>query len=195
MGFAYKFHNPDGVYFVITAVVEWVDAFTRSRYCDIVVDSLQHCIDNKGLVLHAWIIMPNHIHLIISRNGSHSLSDIMRDFKKFTSTEIIEAIQTIPESRRNWMLWIFKQAGADNPNNKNFQSWQQENHPEELFSVAFINQKLEYIHNNPVTARLVDAPQYYVYSSAKDYYGEKGLLPVSILDATFYKQAAGVGKL
>ena len=112
MGFAYQFNNPDGIYFVTSTVVEWVDAFTRSRYSDIVVESLRHCIERKGLVLHAWVIMPNHIHLIISRRGEHSLSDIMRDFKKYTSTQIVEAIETIPESRRNWMLWIFKQAAA-----------------------------------------------------------------------------------
>ena len=76
--------------------------------------------------------MPNHIHLIISKNGSDSLSDIMRDFKKFTSSKIIEAIKTISESRRNWMLWLFESAGKRNSNNTNFQFWQQENHPEEL---------------------------------------------------------------
>ena len=186
MGFAYKFSNPDGIYFVTSAVVEWVDAFTRSHYCDIVVSSLKHCIEKKGLVLHAWVIMPNHIHLIISRRGEASLSDIMRDFKKYTSSTIIESIETITESRKNWMLWIFKSAAEKNKNNKNYQFWQQENHPEELFSFKFIKQKLDYIHNNPVTARLVDLRQYYVYSSAKNYLGEEGLLPVTILDANPY---------
>jgi putative transposase len=190
MGFAYKFDNPDGVYFVTSAVVEWVDAFTRSAYCDIVVNSLKYCIDNKGLVLHAWVIMPSHIHLIISRKGLDSLSDIMRDFKKFTSSEIIEAIQTNPESRRNWMLWIFKSAAEKNSNNKHFQFWQQENHPEELYSPEFTGQKLDYIHNNPVTARLVDSPEHFVYSSAKDYWGEEGLLPVTLLEGTFYRHAS-----
>ena len=186
MGFAYQFINPDGIYFVTAAVVEWADVFTRSHYCDIVIASLKHCIEKKGLVLHAWVIMPNHIHLIISRNGQDSLSDIMRDFKKFTSTRITEAIQTIPESRRTWMLWLFKSAAAQNKNNKNFQFWQQDNHPEELFTPDFTKQKLDYIHNNPVTARLVDSPEHYIYSSAKSYFGEEGLLPVSLLEATFY---------
>ena len=143
-------------------------------------------IENKGLALHAWVIMPNHIHLIISRNGKDSLSDIMRDFKKYTSKKIIDAIETTPESRKNWMLWIFKSAAAKNKNNTNFQFWQQENHPEELYSTKFIKQKLDYIHNNPVAALIVDAPERYVYSSAKDYYGEKGLLPVLQLDVSPY---------
>ena len=181
MSFAYSFHNHDGIYFTTTPVVQWVDAFTRHHYSDIVVGSLDHCIRNKGLQLHAWVIMPNHIHLIISRNGAHSLSDIMRDFKKFTSNEIKMAIREIPESRRNWMLWLFESAGKSNSNNEAFQFWQQENHPVELTTPAFTKQKLDYIHNNPVTARLVDTPERYVYSSAKDYCGEKGLLPISFL--------------
>ena len=84
------------------------------------------------------------------------------------------------------MLRIFKSAAAQNSNNKNFQFWQQENHPEELISAKFMRQKLDYIHNNPVSARLVDTPERYVYSSAKDYYGEQGLLPVTMLDAPLY---------
>jgi REP element-mobilizing transposase RayT len=186
MGFAYKFDNADGVYFITTAVVEWVDVFTRHQYCDIVVDSLKYCIENKGLVLHAWVIMPNHIHLIISRNGEAGFGDIMRDFKKYTSARIAKEIQTIPESRKDWMMWLFKSAGEQNPQNNQFQFWQQDNHPIELTSSKFTQQKLDYIHDNPVRARIVDAPERYIYSSAKDYYGEQGLLPVEILDSVFY---------
>ena len=141
MGFAYKFHDPDGVYFVTCATVQWVDVFTRSIYSDIVVESLQYCIDKKGLVLHAWVIMPNHIHLVLSRNGKHSLSDIMRDFKKFTSSKIVAAIDTPIESRKSWMLWLFRSAGQYNSNNTNYQFWQQENHPVELVSRGLPNKK------------------------------------------------------
>ena len=181
MSFAYTFDDPDGTYFTTTPVVQWVDAFTRYHYCDIVVKSLNHCIERKGLLLHAWVIMPNHIHLIISRQGENSLSDIMRDFKKFTANEMKKTIREIPESRRSWMLWLFESAGKENSNNENFQFWQQENHPICLRTPEFTKQKLDYIHNNPVTARLVDTPERYVYSSAKDYCGEKGLLPISFL--------------
>jgi putative transposase len=186
VGFAYNFKNKDGIYFISCAVVQWVDAFTRSYYCDIVVNSLKYCIDNKGLVLYAWVIMPNHIHLIISRKGEPTLSDIMRDFKKHTSTQIIEAIKAGPESRRDWMLWIFSSAGKANPQNTNFQFWQQDNHPEELFSTKFIKQKVEYLHENPAKAMIVDTPERYIYSSARDYAGESGLLPVTILNTNVY---------
>ncbi len=183
MSSAYKFYNPDGVYFTSTATVQWVDVFTRPVYADMVIDSLRHCQTKKGLVIHAWCLMSNHLHLIISRNGRLPLEDIMRDFKKFTSGTILKAVRgEITESRKNWMLWIFKQAGQDNPNNINFQFWQQDNHPEELITNEFIDQKLDYVHNNPVLAGLVDEPEHYRYSSAKDYAGMKGLLDVRIIE-------------
>ncbi len=89
MSSKYKFHNPDGTCFVTFAVVKWVDVFTRDIYREIILDSLKYCRNKKGLLLHAHVIMTNHIHLIISREGKNLLEDIMRDFKKFTSSELI----------------------------------------------------------------------------------------------------------
>jgi REP element-mobilizing transposase RayT len=148
-----------------------------------VIESLHHCQIKKGLVIHAWCLMSNHLHLIISKKGKMQLEGILRDFKKFTSGTILKAIKDEPtESRKNWMIWIFKQAGKTNPNNRNFQFWQQDNHPEELITNEFIDQKLDYIHNNPVFAGLVDEPQHYRYSSARDYAGGKGLLDVVLIE-------------
>ena len=89
---AYQINDPDGIYFVTFATVEWVDVFTRQIYRDILVESLSYCRENKGLKIHAWCLMSNHLHLIISRNGDQSLSEILRDFKKFTSSQILKAI-------------------------------------------------------------------------------------------------------
>ena len=173
----YRFDNPDGIYFVTFAVVDWVDVFTRSLYVDILLESICYCQENKGLEVFAWCIMSNHVHLIIRRKEVHSLSDILRDLKKYTSKRIIEAIKTQTESRREWMLHRFSWAGKQNSNNTSYQFWQQDNQPEELFSKEFTKQKLDYIHQNPVKAGLVDEAQYYNYSSAKDYYNnEKGRL-------------------
>jgi putative transposase len=96
----YKIRDQHAVHFITFAVVEWVDVFTRRTYSDIVIQSIFYCINNKGLKLHGWCIMTNHLHLIISApNGN--LSDILRDFKKFTSKEIITAIENNKqESRR-----------------------------------------------------------------------------------------------
>ncbi len=180
---AYKFNDPDGIYFVTFTVVEWVDVFTREEYVTILLDSLRHCQKEKGLVVHGWVIMTNHLHLIISRKSDgDSLSNIIRDYKKFTSTQITQRIETNgQESRKNWMLWIFRSAGKKNPNNKNYQFWKQNNHAEHLITNKFMDQKLEYIHMNPVVIGWVDEPEAYRYSSAIDYAGQKGLLEIEMI--------------
>jgi hypothetical protein len=71
-----------------------------------------------------------------------------------------------------------------NSKNKDYQFWQQENHPIELISNKFIDQKLDYIHKNPVKAGLVDEPWEYRYTSARDYMNDqKGLLEVELICA------------
>ncbi len=179
----YKIRNKEGVHFVTFAVVDWVDVFTRQMYCDIVVESLRYCQNEKGLLLHAWCIMSNHIHLAISTTNNNP-SDILRDFKKFTAKKIIEAIKNNPkESRKDWMIGIFRKHGQINSRNTEHQFWQQDNHPKEMWSENFTEQKINYIHNNPVAAGIVSNAEAYLYSSARDYYYGKqcGLLKIDFL--------------
>ena len=180
----YKIRNQEGIHFITFAVVGWIDVFSRPDYKDIVVDSMQYCQKSKGLNIHAWIIMSNHLHLIISSQKGHKLSDILRDFKKYTSLRIIEAIeQNTSESRKEWMLKYFRESGNKNVKNTTYQFWQQNNHPVELTDDSdMISQRLEYIHNNPVHAGIVNHPSDYIYSSARDYEGDKGLINIDFLD-------------
>jgi len=113
--------------------------------------------------------MSNHLHLIISTNGTKMLSDVIRDFKKFSSFTIINAIRDNPqESRKNWMLWIFKKAGEYNKRNKDFQFWQQDNHPVECSTDEILKSRMIYLHANPVRAGIVRFEQDYLYSSRID---------------------------
>jgi putative transposase len=100
MSTKYKFRDPDGCYFVTFAVVDWVDLFTRNVYKDILLESWRYCQLQKGLLIHAYVIMTNHVHMIISKNSDTLLEDIMRDMKKFTFSKLLEAIKKEPESRR-----------------------------------------------------------------------------------------------
>ena len=126
----YKIRNQASIHFITFAVVVpiaigRIDVFTRKAYRDIVLESIKHCQDNKGLLLHCWCIMSNHLHLIISAKNK-DLSDILRDFKEYTSKQIIVAIEhNQHESRKDWMLRIFKEQGENNSRNKNFQFWRQ----------------------------------------------------------------------
>lgn len=176
----YKIRNQAAIHFITFAVVEWVDVFTRKQYRDIILDSIRFCQIEKGLKLYSWCIMSNHLHLIVSAE-ENNLSDVLRDFKKFTSKELIKAITANKqESRREWMLDIFKREGAGNSRNSEYQFWRQDNQPMELYSSIFVAQKTNYIHQNAVEAGIVEKPEDYLYSSARDYVLAKkcGLLDV-----------------
>lgn len=180
MAFKYQITNQDGIYFMTTTVIGWIDAFTRKELAEVVIDSLVYCQKHKGLVIYAWCLMPSHLHFIGSVGEGKKLSDVIRDFKKFTSKRIISTIKEINESR-DWMLNKFQFAAKIHPKNEEFKFWQDGFHPIELFSPEFAIQKLNYLHQNPVQSGLVALPEHYLYSSASNYAGELGLIDVVYL--------------
>lgn len=113
MSLKHKFKNPDGIYFATFSVVNWLDVFTRDVYREILIDSLNWSVKNKGLVIYAWVLMTNHIHLIIRKKGTNKLEDILRDIKKFTSVKIIEEIEVNPEESRKDCLPAAGRDAAD----------------------------------------------------------------------------------
>ena len=173
----YKFHNPDGLYFVSFAVVYWMDVFTRNEYKDVLIESLEYCQNNKGMEICAWCIMTNHVHLIFRVEDSGKPQLVLGDFKRFTSKKLVAIIRDNPhESRKEYFLEQFKKAARSSSNVKNYQFWRHDNKPIELWSNKVIQQKINYIHQNPVKAGFVFRAEDYQYSSAVDYSGEKGLL-------------------
>jgi REP element-mobilizing transposase RayT len=176
----YVIRNQTLPHFLTATVVDWVDVFSRQNYRDSIIECLDYCIKNKGMILFSYVIMSNHIHMIIqSEDGK--LSDLIRDFKKYTSKTILHKIQVEPESRRNWMLERFKLATETHSRNKNYQFWQLGNHAEEIYSEKFMWSKIDYIHFNPVRAGLVLKPQDYIYSSASNYVDSKGIIDVEVV--------------
>lgn len=168
MSTKYKFRNPEGVYFISFAVKDWIDALTRSDYKNIIVESLKYCQQNKGLNIYAWVIMTNHVHLVISAQNKFTLSEILHDFKRRTSKHIIENIKINPvESRGEWLLDQFH-------TDKGWRFWRGDNKPIELWSNHVIDQKINYIHMNPVEEGLVFRPEDYMYSSCYRLFWRKG---------------------
>jgi REP element-mobilizing transposase RayT len=88
----YKISDPDRPYFITMTVTGWIDIFTRKSYKILIVESLRYCQKEKGLEIFGWCLMSNHLHLIVRSNGENSLSDIIRDFKKYTSKKIVSMI-------------------------------------------------------------------------------------------------------
>jgi len=179
----HQIKNQNALHYLTFTVVGWVDVFTRVDYKKVLIDSLLFCQKEKGLNLNAYVIMSNHIHLIASAKENYQLSAIIRDFKRHTSKTIIKMIlEEKKESRQEWMLRLFKYYAKYNKNNMLYQFWQNTNHPVELVSPKWINEKLNYIHNNPTRAELVLDAAHYMYSSASNYVSGKGVLGVTVID-------------
>jgi len=172
----YKFYNKEGLYFISFAAVYWINVFVRNQYFRIITDSMSYCREKKGMEVYCWCIMPSHVHLIFKAKNNNP-SDIIRDFKTHTSKTLQDEIkENIQESRKEWLLWMFKRAGKKNSNVKNGQFWQQNNKPIELWSPEVIDQKVNYIHQNPVEAGFVNEPENWKYSSAIDFSGGRGII-------------------
>ncbi len=95
----YKFRDNEKLYFVSFSVVYWIDVFIRRDYKDILIESLKHCISEKGLEIYGYCIMTSHIHLIIGSAGKR-MENIMRDLKSYTSRKVKEIIKENSQESR-----------------------------------------------------------------------------------------------
>jgi REP element-mobilizing transposase RayT len=180
MSTGYKISDQSKTYFLTFQIVGWIDLFTRKIYRDIVIDSLKYCQEKKGLNLFAFVIMSNHMHLL-AQSRSDNLSGFIRDFKRFTSGEFIDFIENGNESRRDWLRVVFEYHGMLKSKQDN-QIWTHENHAELIYSQKFIDQKINYIHNNPVKSGIVAKPEDYIYSSARNYADLESVIDVIKVD-------------
>jgi len=179
----YKFHNPDGLYFVSFAVVYWLNIFVREQYIEILLESLKFFQKEKGMEIFAWCIMTNHVHIVFRTITDDKPEQVIGDLKRFTSKKIVTAIINNPnESKKEFFLNKFIEAGKKSSNVNKYQFWQHNNHPIEISDNKTMDIKINYVHNNPVKAGYVNIPEDYPYSSAKDYCGEKGLLPDIVVE-------------
>jgi REP element-mobilizing transposase RayT len=153
-----------------------------------VIDSLDFCQQHKGLEIYAYVIMSNHLHLLL-RSERAALSNTIKEFKSFTAKKMLEAMDMEAESRREWMLNLFEFSAKQHKRNEKYQLWTHENHAEIVYSNLFIDEKIKYIHENPVRAGIVEKAEDYLYSSAKNYAGLQGVLDVILVPFTVEKIA------
>lgn len=168
-------------YFVTCTVVGWLAVFTRQDYIQILYDTLDFCRKNWGLNIHGYVIMSNHIHLLISTDG-RPLNKTVKSFKHFSAIKILESITESPvESRKNWIMNLLSFAGKKG--DRNHQFWQHNNHFLPLKNDERVKAALDYIHENPVKAGIVPRAEYFSNSSAYDYFsGNKGRIEVDVID-------------
>ena len=184
MSSGYQIEDPSATYFLTFQVIDWVDIFSRKIYRDIILESFDFCRKNKGLNIWAYIIMTNHVHCILSAKDDN-LPDLIRDFKRFTATKIIETIDSNNESRKDWMFKRFEFAARRHMRNGQHQFWTHENHAEIIFTNKFLMQKISYIHMNPVRAGFVEKPEDWLYSSMRNYLELPSLIEINVVDLSF----------
>jgi REP element-mobilizing transposase RayT len=158
---------PGGLFFVTLSVVGWVNVFDRLVYKELLATNLKYCQEKEGLEIYAYVIMSNHLHMIAAREGEKDLTELLGRFKSYTAKKILSEIKiNSQESRRDWMLRLFGQFAKGNNQYDEYHFWQYTNHPTILHTSEVIRQKIDYIHQNPVRAGLVNDAENYIYSSA-----------------------------
>ncbi len=169
-------------HFVTWSLTEWLPVFSAERYCRIVTDSLAYCRAEKGLLVHAYVVMLTHVHAILAAREGGDLSGIIRDSRKHMAKEIV---RQLCEDGNRLFDWVFRDAArkAGRPEGS-YKVWQAGMHPETIESIAFAVQKLGYLHDNPVRKGLVWLPEHWRYSSAWVYVSGRndGPLEIDVLE-------------
>ncbi len=154
MGLRFKEQEYGDCFFVTTSFHQSKSFGNIEGVYDILAESLNFRLQKTNSVLPAYVLMPSHIHLLLLLDGKH-LASFMRDFKKYTSQK---HLISLCESNSVWQPRYNRQA---------------------VWSMDVLRTKINYIHNNPVKAGLVDSPDKWRYSSAPSYLlGDSG--PVNV---------------
>jgi REP element-mobilizing transposase RayT len=179
--------NENLPYFCTITVLDWLPVLIESRYIEPLLDSLRFCRQHKGLKLYAFVVMPNHVHVICSADSAGARADsrtstsgecddpplhnVMRDFKRFTSRQIHDRLKE--DGRTTVLEWLRHATQRARRERGELGLWQDGFHPLALWSAAVVQQKLDYLHANPCRKGLVERPEQWWFSSAAQYAGER----------------------
>ena len=165
----------EGIYFITSSVTGWIDIFKEDIYCKIIIDELKYRRDKKQLEIYGYVIMPNHIHLILS---SKRLSNLMRSFKSHTARKMIDNLMN---EKNDIVLNKLRCLKMNSKVQSEYQLWQEGFHPKLIISDKEFQQKLDYIHTNPIRNEYIDEPQKWKYSSYNNYYGGDKIMEIDVL--------------
>jgi len=166
--------DPANLYFITTTAAKRAHFFTPEKHKRIIADSLNYMRQKGWFNLYAFVIMPNHVHLMVKFLSPYNLSDVMRDFKKYTSKQVVQ--HCIAENPRELLFYI-KAAGEADAKSQ-YKVWEDGYDARDVFSISFCEQKLDYIHHNPCQPHwgLVDKPEDYLWSSACFYLEDRAAI-------------------
>jgi putative transposase len=140
----YRYGTAGAPHFLTGSVVGWLAAFSRPEIVQIVLDSWQFLANKQRIVLYGYVVLENHVHWIAS---SDDLSKEVGDFKSFTARKIIDFLAARGEKGLLAQLEMYR---ARHKTDRDYQFWQEGNHPQEISNDDMMRQKLEYAHLNPV---------------------------------------------
>ena len=168
----YKIVEPTHPHFVTCTILHWLPIFTRKESVGIVLDCLKFLQKQDNLKLHAYVILENHLHMVVR---SDDLQKSMESFKKFTAVEILKLLHKENVTTLLDQLSFYKKAHM---REKTYQVWEEGYQPKLIQNDLMLKSKIVYIHQNPVKRGYVDEAKHWRYSSARDYHGEEGLITI-----------------
>jgi len=172
-----RFHIKGFIYYITTVVYNRLPIFTKPAYVIPLIDSLNFYRYRHKFKLLGYCVMPDHLHLIIWPYGESTVSEIMRDYKRFTSGRIKRQAEV--EGNQTW-LNAFREAGKETGRGE-YKVWQDSFWDKILYSERMLRQKLNYLHRNPVRTGLVEYPEDYPYSSYRSYVlGDQTLIEIDM---------------
>ena len=149
--------------FFTATIIEWKHLLANDEFKNIIIDSLRFLKNEGSIVVYAFVIMPNHIHLIWQIQEGFKRENVQMRFLKFTSQQIkFKLLDTSNTYLEEFMVGL---------SDRKYQFWQRNSLSIDLWTDYVFMQKLEYIHNNPVRENwiLAEYPEDYKYSSANFY--------------------------
>jgi putative transposase len=173
----------DACYFLTLNTVDRIDVFVRPAYKQVITDALNYFIKSQGLIVYSWCLMSSHLHLAVRMKQGTPAAYFERDFKKYTTPAILKTIEAEMDFRREWMMQRFEDYGKSLRRLEKFHLWQNCSSPFRIDSgqPRLLLERIMHIHENPVRERIVEQPEAYIFSSARDYAGIPGLVNVKVV--------------
>ena len=168
----YKIYEPDKPHFLTSTVINWLPIFTRPNTTQIILDSFCYLQQTQAVKLYAYVILENHLHWIAQADDLNK--EIIR-FKSYTAKMLIRYFETHKVKR---ILDELRFRKKQHKQDRQYQLWEEGSHPQCLQNLDMLRQKVDYIHLNPVKRGYVDDAVHWRYSSARNYAGMDGMIPV-----------------
>jgi REP element-mobilizing transposase RayT len=168
----YTIRETQAPHFLTCTIINWIPIFTRPQTVAIILDALQYRQQHNGWKVYGYVVLENHLHLVVQ---SEDLLAELPLFKSYTARQLIDYLKECHAERVLKQMAFFCKS---HKHDREYQCWEEGSHPQLIQNETMLRQKLDYIHFNPVKRGYVDEPVHWRYSSARNYAGLEGLMPV-----------------